>query len=711
MTARAPKGFDVPLKTLLLLTIPALAVSPAVRAQDTTAPADPSAATTTVVVTAPKADIVKKIDKTIYTPGNNPKAANGTAQDVLQSTPGVSVGNDGALSVKGNGNVTVLINGHPSAEMSGATRAVALQTMAGSDIASVEVITNPSAAYNANGGAIINIVLKPNRKPGGHVTLRGSVSDQGLWNSILAADYTSGPLSLHGSFGLRHDGSLKLRSSDIDWTNPMTGETGENIATSRIFIHRLTENAAVGADYDLDASSTLSAEATWHYRHSRPFFDEFHEDYDDGALSNIYHRISDGPNQQSDDHFALSYSRQDHDTLLKASLQHSDTFTLVDKSYDNVPVVPAGSTTFAHISGKTLHRLDEASLDYTRPLNTTLELGFGVDLRHDLDGIGNYFATIDPLTGAALVDAEATNRYRADTTQAAAYVTAQVTGGRWQTLAGLRLESLGMRLLSDGMPVMNGPRYVTLDPSLHLKYTFDDTQSLTLSYRQSLERPDPGDLDPRVTYVDAQNLASGNPGLKPQALKSLELTFDDDTTMLDRSIGLFYRQSTDTVVDSRTFTADDVLLTSKQNGGQGVSAGTTASVEWKSTADFHINGDASLYSVHLVTPDLDGPVTQDAVSYQANLGLDYRHGIDDFSFDAHVQGPGISPERKQSASNTLNFAWQRQLNKRLSLTLNANDMLDGSKKSFVVHTATFDQRGYNHFDVRRVYLGFVYKPA
>ncbi len=708
MTAPAPKGFAVPMKTLLLLTVPVWALASAARAQDTTTPADPA---TTVVVTAAKPDIVKTIDKTVYTPGNSPKAANGTAQDVLQSTPGVSVSADGALSVKGNGNVTVLIDGHPSAEMSGATRAVALQTMAGSDIASVEVITNPSAAYNANGGAIINIVLKSDRKPGGHLTLRGSMSDQGLWNTTATADYTAGPLSLHASLSLRHDASLKLRASDIDWHNPMTGETGETIATSRVFIHRLVENTALSADYNLDDKSTLSAEATWHYRHSRPYFDEFHEDYDDGALGDIYHRISDGPNQQADDHFGLSYSRQDNDALLKASLQHSDTFSLVDKSYANVPVFPPGDTTYAHISGKTMHRLDEATLDYTKPLNTTLELGFGLDLRHDLDGIGNYYATIDPATGAAIVDAEATNRYRADTSQEAAYATAQVTAGPWETLAGLRLEALTMRLSDSGAPAMEGPRYVTLDPSLHVKYTLDDTQNLTLSYRQSLERPDPGDLDPRLTYVDAQNLASGNPLLKPQGVKSLELGFDDDTKGLDRSFGLFYRQSTQTVVDSRTFTADDVLLTSKQNGGQGVSAGATASVEWKPSADFHINSDASLYSIHLVTPDLDGPVTQDAVSYQVNLGLDWHHGADDFSFDGHVQGPSISPERRQSASNTLNLAWQRQLSKKLSVTLNVNDMLDGSKQSFIVRTATFAQRGYNHFDVRRIFIGFVYKPA
>jgi len=688
---------------ILLLMLPVALFPVAVRAQDTPA-------ATTVVVTAPKAGIVKKIDKTVYTPGDAPKAANGTAQDVLQSTSGVSVTAEGALSVKGNANVTVFIDGRPSAVMSGDTRAVALQTMAGSDIASVEVITNPSAAYSANGGAIINIVLKPNRKPGAHMNIRGSASDQGLWTGNAAADHSHGKLSLHASAGLRHDASLKLRGSDLDWHDPVVGAAGEAVVSSRVFIRRVTENAALGADYDLDEASRLSVEATWHFRHSRPLFDEQHEDYASGRLADIYHRISNGPNQQSDDSFTLSYSREAPDAALKAALQHSDTFTLVDKSFVDVAVFPPAPDRFAHISGKTGHRLDEASVDYARPFSDRARLGIGLDLRRDIDGIGNSFAHLDRPDGTAAIDPLATNRYRAQTTQAAVYMTGQVNWGtRWEALAGLRLEALRVRLGNDGQAPVGGPHYATLDPSLHVKYRLDAERSLSLSYRQSLERPDAGDLDPRITYVDAQNRSSGNPDLKPQGLKSLEVEFDDDRANLSRGIGLFYRRSTGTVVDSRVFTAGNILLTSKQNGGDGVSAGLTASAEWKPVTGLRLTSDGSLYAIRLETADLGGNVVQRAVSYRANFGFDYRRGADDFALDAHLQGPAFTPERRQSASHTVNFAWQRTLTRRLSLTLNANDLLDGSKQSFVLHPATFDQRGFNHFVVRRIYLGLVYR--
>jgi len=694
----------------LILTLPVILSPAAAQAQDGSAPAD-TAAPTTVVVTAPKTDVVKRIDKTVYNPANEPKAVNGSAQDVLQSAPGVSVTADGALSVKGDGHVTVLIDGRPSAAMTGDNRAAALQTMAGSDIASVEVITNPSAAYNANGGAIINIVLKSDRKPGLHGAVRGSVSDQGLWNANATGDYSRGRLSLHLNAGLRRDASLKFRSSDVDWRNPAGGESGENTARSKVLVRRLTQNLALGADYDLDAASTLSAAATWHDRQSRPFVDEAHRDDVGGVLSDIYRRRSLGPNQQADDSVSLSYSRQGRHGLLKASLQHGDTDALIDKSYEDVPVVPAGAATFAHIATRTAHHLDEAGLDYTRPLTDTVQLGMGLDLRNDVDRIGNLFAAVDPSTGAQTVDPARTNRYRAATDQDAAYVTGQFSwGAHWDMLAGLRLEALRMRLQSDGAAAA-GPRYATVDPSLHLKYALDPHRSLTLSYRQSVERPDAGDLDPRITYVDAQNLSSGNPDLKPQGLKAIELGYDHDDPVLTRGFGLFWRRSTDTVVDSHVITAGNVILTSRQNGAEGTSTGATASAEWKPLKSLRVTGDASLYAVRLETMDLDGPVKQEAMSYQANLAVDYSRGADDVAIDAHVQGAGISPQRRTSATDAVNLSWKRRLSKRLGLTLNANDVLDGSKQSFRVRTATFDQRGYNHFEVRRIYIGLVWKAG
>lgn len=128
--------------------------------------------TPSVTITASKDAVVRKVDKTVVDVSTTARAQNGTAQDVLQSTPELSVAADGTISVRGNANVTVLVDGKPSAMLAGDERAVALQTINGADIASVEVITNPSAAYHANGGAIVNLVLKRQRQPGAHAQWR-----------------------------------------------------------------------------------------------------------------------------------------------------------------------------------------------------------------------------------------------------------------------------------------------------------------------------------------------------------------------------------------------------------------------------------------------------------------------------------------------------------------------------------------------------------
>jgi hypothetical protein len=274
-------------------------------------------ATPTVTVTAKKDSALKELDKTVYNVSSMARAANGTGQDVLQSTPEVSVTADGQISVKGNSQVTVLVDGKPTAMMSGSAdeRAVALQTMSGSDIASIEVITNPSAAYDANGGAILNIVLKRNRNAGAHGQIQGSASDDGLWNVGASGGVTRETISLHGKLAFRHDGNQKFRQSEVDWTDPLSGQARQTRETSEVFVHRIVESAALGIDDVLSDTDSLSLSATYNARRSSPVFNVLSEDRT-GAAETIFHRISNGPNEQSDDSAALSYSHQDNGTAL-----------------------------------------------------------------------------------------------------------------------------------------------------------------------------------------------------------------------------------------------------------------------------------------------------------------------------------------------------------------------------------------------------------
>lgn len=703
-------------KASLSLAIIALIAVPAAHAQDASAPTDKGPTdpgltekgqtdpNTTVTVKGKKKPVRKTLDKTIYDVSNSPKAANGTAQDVLQATPGVSVTADGQISVKGNPQVTVLINGKPSAVMSGPDRAVALQTMAGSDIASVEVITNPSAAYNANGGAILNIVLKKDHKPGARGLIKGSVSDQGLWNVAASGDATKGHISVHASAAFRRDGTLKFRGSDSAWNNPLNGASGDNRQSSKVFVRRIVESASFGIDDDLNDTDSLSLQTRYNFRRSHPWFDELNDNISEGARS-LYHRVSYGPNQQSDDSASLSYSHQNGDNALRMDIRHSDTIALIDKSYRNLYLTPAQATEYGHGLSKSARHLSEASLDWSRPSPFGL-IGAGLDAQYEVNDLDNYQASIDPVTQVETPDANTTNRYRATTTQGAVYLTDQIRRGKWEWLLGARYEAASTRLTP---AQAHNATWQGLNPSLHVKYSFSDVTSLSFSLRRSLQRPDPRDLNPFTTYLDAQNLQRGNPDLKPQVLTSYELSLDSDKDQLSHSFGAFYRLSRDTVTDTHSIIDDDVLLTSTQNGGTGLSAGISGSLDWRPNSTWHVSTDGSVYRVRLLTPDLYGRVRQEAGSAYINLSLGYSRGRDDISLDAHAESGGIVPLGRYGGSNSLNIAWKRRMTKRLTLTLNANDILDGSKARFRTDAATFHQSGFNHFVARRLYIGFVEK--
>ena len=663
----------------------------------------------TVTVTARKEPIVRKLDKTVHDVSTLPRAANGTAQDVLQSTPEVSVSADGQIAVKGNSQVTVLVDGKPTAMLSGDERAVALQTMSGADIASVEVITNPSAAYNANGGAIVNIVLKRNRKPGAHAQLRGSAADQGLWNAGMSGDVTRKHLSVHGSLAYRRDGTRKSRRSAVDWADPAGGLAGQTLQTSEVFVRRIVRSAALGLDYMVNDTDSVSLSARHNERRSRPLLDTLNvASTGTGTRTGetIYHRISYGPNEQSDNSASLAYTHQGRGTALKATVQRSRTVGLVDKSYRDVFVEPLRATGYSHGATRSARRLDQATLDWSRRTGRG-QWGMGMDIQDEVNDLANYQAAVYPLTGVEAPDADTTNAYAVTTRLAAAWLTGQARHGKWEALLGGRFERMALQV-GPAQGIGQAGHWQAFNPSLHLKYAATGKTDLTLGYRRSLQRPDPRDLNPFTTYIDAQNLSRGNPGLAPQRLTSWEIGTDASGEHLRGSLGAFYRVSRDTVTDARSF-ADGVLVTSKRNGGLARSTGMTGSVDWTPDAELRLGMDGGAWRIVLDTPDLAGMVRQDGIAGYLNLRAAYRAGADDVSLDANAQSATIAPLGRRGATSSVNLTWKRALTGTLSLTVNASDIFDGSKRTWRTETSTFRQAGFDHFVARRLYVGFVKK--
>jgi outer membrane receptor protein involved in Fe transport len=687
-----------------LAALPLTVLTSGARAQE----ADP--AIQTVTVTAAKAPVARRLDKTVVDVANAPRAANGTAQDVLQSTPEVSVTADGNIAVRGNPKVTVLVDGKPSAMLSGSNeeRALALQTMSGADIAGIEVITNPSAAYHADGGAIVNIVLKRDHKPGAHAQLQGAASNGGLWNLGASGDATRGSLSVHGKLALRHDGNEKLRGSEVDWRDPVSDKSGQTMQSSEVFVHRVVTSASLGIDEALGEHDTLSLAARYNGRRSHPLFDVLNSERNDG-FDTRYHRISDGPNRQADDGASVNFTHQDSGTALKATLQHGRTDALVDKSYADVFIEPLLATGYSHGATGTARRLTQGTFDWSRALASG-QLGFGLDIQDQVDTIDNYQAAVDPVTRIETPDSLTTNGYAVKTLLSAVYLTDQIRSGKWEALLGARAERMALRVDAGQRNALDAPtrHWQALDPSLHLKYDVSDSTGLTLSYRRSLQRPDPRDLDPFTTYVDAHNLGRGNPGLQPQRMSAWELGMEADAGRLNGHLGAFYRSTRDTVFDARSI-ADDVIVTSKQNGGQARSIGVTGSLDWTVDARLRLGCDGGAYRTMLQTPDLADLVRQAGLAGYLNLRASYSAGADDVSLDAHGQSSTITPLGRDGATSSVNLGWKRKLSRALSLTVNANNIFDGSRRIYRTQASTFRQTGFEHVVARRVFVGFVKK--
>lgn len=689
--------------TAAFLVIFAIASPAQAQTQPQTAP-DSTQDSTVVIVQGKAPKIVKKIDRTVYNQEGNPAATSGSAADVLKTVPSVSVTPDGNVSLRGSSNVEVYVNGKPSAMMQGDSRAVTLQSMNGADIASVEVITNPSAAYNANGGGIINIVLKKDRKPGSHAAFKANVSRDAIYNSGLSGSYSRGRLSLNATVGVRHDGGPRATASDVTWLDAFGAATGRSTQTSSGFPRRASRSASFGIDYDADDRDTISLSGSYASRHSANNLDEFHRDYAaSGTLTDAYDRRSQGPGGQIDSALNANFDRRQKDGgELKFGARFSESDATRDKSYANLFTWPVQPDTMDRILSRSGRKIVGVNGDYVRPLGETTQISAGFDAQHQTDRFVNYSAAIDPATGTETPRADASNRFVVDQNVTAAYVTFQAAAGKWTALGGLRLETVHTDMAD------SAHTYANLNPSLHLSYDIDTKRRIKASFTTSLQRPDPRDLDPFITYVDAQNVTAGNPSLKPQRVTSLEAgyAYTSPDGGHDYEATLYYRTSARTVTDYSYFTSGNVLLTTKRNSGAGRSGGVDISTKGK-WGKLDYTADLNLFYAEL---QADAGSRQSGPSWTGQIDLEYQpNDGETFSLDAQAHGAILTGQGQRSGTEQINATWTHKLTKKINLVIRAQDILAGTRETFTRDTITVHQTGVDDFRTRRVFIGLVWR--
>lgn len=490
-------------------------------------------------VTAERADVVLAPDRNIYSTKNMTAASGGTAIDVLRNVPSVEVDASNQVSLRGNQNVVVQINGRPS-PLKGEQLGNFLAQLPASMVKNVEVATNPSAKNDPEGTAgIINIVLNQEADIGLSGGLTMGTGTTGQANASGNIGRQAGPLTLFLSYGLFHnDQQMGGRTDQTNLTFPTPAFVHSRIDGSS---QPLWQNGSFRSEYRFTKQNALSLDAMLSggqfAARNASYFSDFDES---GQVIGLYNDFTDNHSHNINQDYDLGFRHEGGPKArtFSAELRMTQSHQISDVDLHGVVNEGDASTGAAPIATEHDRSTNGSpswtmQSDYAQPLgdNSKLETGLKEILRRNTSDFAA--AYLDSASGQYLADPSRATAFDYREQIGAGYAMLSHQVGKIQGQAGLRLEqAVTQFVLPVGTP--NGGRfdnrYASAFPSGVLSYNFTPMRQLKLSYSRRISRPDPFQLSPVEYRQDARTVFHGNPTLRPEYTDAYELGLQDSRT-------------------------------------------------------------------------------------------------------------------------------------------------------------------------------------
>ncbi|WP_165185391.1 TonB-dependent receptor domain-containing protein [Caulobacter soli] len=684
-------------------TAPAPAGKPA-SAKPPAKTGDAATAVEGVTVTSDSTAMRTSIDRRSYSVANDLSAKTGSIADALRNIPSVEVDVQGNVSLRGDPNVTIMIDGKPSSMFNGDGKADALQQMPADQIDRVEVMTNPSAAYRPDGTAgIINLITKQTHKPGATGSVKLNLGPHGRYNTGVTGNLVKGKLTLSGDASYRYD---RQRFWSVDEREDSV--SGERTVQDSAFTNAGgAVNLRGGVDYALTKKDRLSGEVR--YRGL---------DYSTGGQDSYatlspstgpaYVRDSDTDMHRQNSAVSGDWRHQfkgaEHE--LDAHLEYETTdFKRAGHAFiDNATSADAYEI---YGYGAEQDRIN-FKLDYTRPMAGEAKLKAGLDLEgvdNDYDNHGSSGASL----ASQAVDPRRTNRFLYDQDVYAGYVTYERPFGDFTVLGGLRAEQVEIRTDQVTSAQKDDNSYFKLYPSLHMGYTLSQTQTLTANYSKRVQRPQVQDLNPYPVYLDPTNYRAGNPDLKPQITDSYELGWQYRKGPASYLATAYYRRSRDGVTDVVRDLGDGVFLTTRENLATSRNGGLELVANGKLTPKLSYNVSANAFWNEIDAGNLGFSGTRSGTTLSGRASLSWQATPKDFfQLNALTSGKRLTAQGYREPISLLNLGYRRKVSDKLNFVVTANDVLDGFKDVTVIDTARLHERIERTANVRAVFFGFTY---
>jgi hypothetical protein len=668
-----------------------------------------------VVVAFKLPTIERKIDRVVFNVENSILASGGTAWEALGKSPGVQTTNEGLIKANNKG-ATVYMDGKP-VRLSGDDLAAYLQSIPSDQLAKIEVMPNPSSQYEAQGGAVINLISKKSKADGFNASLSGAYtrgalnrySGNGLFN------YRKEKLNVFGSYGYS-DRDIRRELSVFN-----IYETPANYAywdMNRISLAgNKVNNYTAGADYNLSDKQVVGILVTGNNASTTG------ESTGNTGIFNNRRLIADSTlqtrsltegkvNQYS---FNLNYKVQLDSAgkglnvdLDYVPYRRNNTQDLYNRTY-----LPDGSQSLVpyQISSPAAQHIDiwSGKADYNVQLGKIWALESGIKYTSIVSE--NKFDFFNTAGTLPVLDLAKSDEFHYTENTAAAYTSISGTVDKWSFKAGIRAEYTRTKGTSLSLDSINSNNYLRIFPTVYLTYKASDKNEFNFSYAKRIERPDYRQLNPAKSYSSPYNYQSGNPFLRPAIFNTLQLSY---TLNHAYTFALVYLQIDDlasnvTVQDNENQRFFDTQL----NIGRIKQYSTELSSVHHPAAWWEINNTAA---VNYVAQQSSQPgntynYKQVSVRLQTNQAftLDKTKGI-----KAELSGWYQSREYQ----GTLNLARTYDLSAGISkpvfsqrgtLKLAASDILYGNPYRIRINNQGNNTGIYQRNDTRTVTLSFSYK--
>ncbi|THD52091.1 TonB-dependent receptor [Phenylobacterium sp.] len=661
-----------------------------------------------VVVTGQAAVPVQiSIDRKSYDVTKDLQAQSGAITDALRNVPSVEVDVQGNVSLRGDPNVTILIDGKPSSLFQGDNKAQALQSLPADSIARVEVITNPSAEFQTDGTAgIINLITKHSRGVGLTGSVRGTVGDELRANTGVSLGYNSDKLTVSSDLSVRHDKQKLNQADDRLSPDPAGGFDGVDQEQTQHFLAE-SVNARIGVDYDLTPKTRIGFETHGNFTDFLLTGPALVSEFGPGdAPAGSFRRDLDIHQKRAAGEVSASLRQKlagDGDFAMSLSLEEiNDARTRSGHTLDQVPT--AAEEFDRQAINNHQHHV-ELKGDWTQPLGDMAKLKAGFDIDH----VDNSYRNRG-FEGAAL-DAEGpdptlTNLFEFRQTVGAAYATYERPMGAVTMLAGLRVEDVQIHLDQATLGQENEIDYLRAYPTLHLNWKVSDTQQFTASYSHRIQRPDPSAFNAFRFEIDPLNFQSGNAHLKPQQTQSFELGYEYRRSPLVLVTTLYYRENRDGFAQVLHDLGAGVFLNERDNAAQSRFAGVEEVASGKITSTVNYNFSASLSWNQLDTLGPQFAPTRSLVSEEGHGSLTWQATPTDlFQFNGFVQGKELTPQGAQSPLLGFDLGYRRKLTDKLFLVVTAQDVFHSFFSFYRADTPALIERTKADFDTRQFRVG------